>query len=434
MNKNRASRTAALAMLLIGLLPLLGAGFLQNEHDCEDPAINYYGSVPTNEITALQQRLNAGAVHLQFSRKNGYLSSVLQNLKIPISTQTLVFSKTSFQHDLISPRTPRALYFNERTYIGWVQNGSVLEVATQDPKLGTVFYTLNQQPDGNPKFERKTDECLECHDSNGTAGVPGLLMRSVYADYSGQPIFSLGSYTTTDQSPLSERWGGWYVTGMHGSQLHMGNQSVINADPSLPLDLRQGANLATLKGKVNTAAYLAKTSDIGALMVIAHQVHMHNLITKAGYETRRALRYNEVMNQALTRPAGTVSESTRHRIEGAGESLVQGMFFVKEEPLKSKIIGTSGFQPSSPKDDTGRSLADLDLSKRLFKYPCSFLIYSLEFDALPDIMKNYIYRRMHEILYEKDASSAFLQLSPSDRRNILHILNNTKPDFANWKE
>src|SRR5207247_1213252 len=135
-------------------------------------------------------------------------------------SQTLVFSKTSFQRDFISPQTPRALYFNAHTYIGWVQGAPVLEVATVDPQLGAVFYILNQEPGGKPKFVRQTYECLQCHDSGLTRSIPGHIIRSVYPDAQGQPILSEGTYITTDQSPLKERWGGWYVTGRHGMQRH----------------------------------------------------------------------------------------------------------------------------------------------------------------------------------------------------------------------
>ncbi len=433
MNINRVMRSAALIMMVSGLLPLIGAGIPQTEHDCEDPAINYYGSTPANEITELQHRLDNGDVHLEFNSKNGYLSSVLHNLKIPLSSQLLVFSKTSFQRDVISPRTPRALYFNERTYIGWVPNGSVVEVAAQDPKLGTVFYTLNQQQANKPKFERKTDDCLQCHDSNLTRGVPGLLMRSVYTDHAGQAIFSEGSYATTDESPLKERWGGWYVTGKHGLQRHMGNQTVESAAQVPTMNLNLGANITSLEGKVDTNPYLAKTSDIAALMVAEHQTHIHNLITRASYETRRALRYNSVMNEALDRPGGTISESTTHRIEGVGESLLQGILMVKEQPLTSPITGTSKFKPDALKDSLGRSLADLDLKTRLFRYPCSFLIYSPEFDSLPILVKEYIYRRLFEVLSEKKQQAEFSNLSHEDRQNILKILLATKPDFTAGK-
>ena len=191
------------------------------DDDFDHDAIRYRTTAPRDQISVLQKQLDTGRANLLFDSKNGYLLSVLQNLNIPTSSQLLVFSKTSFQRDLISPEHPRALYFNDNTYIGWVQYGSVLEVATTDSQLGAVFYTLSQVETEKPKFERQTYDCLQCHSSSMTEGVPGLMMRSMYTRRDGQPEYGAGSYLTTDQSPLEQRWGGWYVTGKHGNMQHM---------------------------------------------------------------------------------------------------------------------------------------------------------------------------------------------------------------------
>jgi hypothetical protein len=195
--------------------PVVAAGWVMRSDDSEAEPIRYSASTPTDPIARLQKLVDSRQVVLTYEPGKGYLVSLLQALKIPISSQMLVFSKTSFQRELISPETPRALYYREGTYVGFVQNAPVLEIATQDPQLGATFYLLEQKPQSKPRFVRQVHECLQCHESGLTKGIPGHLMRSVFPDANGQPIFTAGTYITTDQSPMRERWGGWYVTGKH---------------------------------------------------------------------------------------------------------------------------------------------------------------------------------------------------------------------------
>jgi hypothetical protein len=418
---------------------LLPAGVLalaQAARPSEDATIDYVKAQPANAITRLQQKLDSGQAKLSWDARHGYLPAVLNALGVPVSSQVLVFSKTSFQHPHISPKTPRALYFNDHSYIGWVQGGDYVEVSTVDPRLGAVFYLLPQEPAPKPKFVRQTYECLQCHDGSMTKGVPGHIMRSVYARVDGQPDFRAGTYLTTDQSPMEERWGGWYVTGTHGGQRHMGNVMSKNADYPDQIDRDAGANLTSLKGLLDTSPYLTPHSDLVALMVLEHEVNVHNLITKAGYETRIALEYERSLNKELGRGDGYRAESTMSRVKSACEPLVQAMLFVKEAPLAGPFKGTSGFaeqfEKMGPKDSQGRSLRQLDLGTRMFRYPCSFLIYSEAFDALPPLAKEYVYRRLAEVLRGRDISPDFAHLTGADRKAILDILTATKPDFADY--
>ena len=117
---------------------------------------------------------------LEYSEDGGgYLRSVLKLLYVPVSSQGLVFSKTSLQLFRISPSNPRAIYFNDNVYVGWVRSGEVIEVSTADPNLGAVFYTLDQTASTNPKFVRRA-ECLQCHSSRSTKDVPGHIVRSIF--------------------------------------------------------------------------------------------------------------------------------------------------------------------------------------------------------------------------------------------------------------
>lgn len=420
-------------MLGAAALPALGVARLQAQYDSDDPTIQYAKTPANDAITHLQSEIDAGKVKLTFDPARGWLPSVLKALHIPVSSQMLVFSKTSFQHTLISPQQPRALYFDDATYIGWVQGGEVLEVLTIDPQLGSVFYLLPQKPATDPKFIRENDACLECHEGSMTRGVPGNIMRSVYARADGQPELRAGSYITTDQSPFNERWGGWYVTGTSGSQQHMGNVTAKGDDGVVTLDTDRGTNVTDLKPFLDTTPYLARTSDIVALMVVEHQTHVQNLITRANYETRIALKYERELNKELKRPLDYRSDSTTSRIKGVCEPLVRALLFSGEVPLSDPVVGTSGFtqyfSALGPKDSKGRSLRQLDLKRRLFRYPCSYLIYSPAFDSLPAPAKEYVYRRLREVLTDKDQSKEFAHLSSDDRKAILEILTETKLDF-----
>ena len=397
--------------------------------------INYSTSEANGPIAKLQKQIDAGEVSLKFDEEHGYLKSVLDALDISTSSQMLVFSKTSFQLRRISPWSPRALYFNDDTYIGWVPNGDVVEVTSVDPQQGAIFYTMLQEETDKPKFVRDQGNCLTCHASSRTQGVPGHLVRSVYPSASGQPHFGSGTFRTNQSSPFEQRWGGWYVTGTHGKQRHMGNE--IAKDRSRPsLDKDAGANVTDLSERTRISRYLAEHSDIVALMVLEHQTDMHNYITNASYETRMALHQGQVMNRALDRPNDYVSESTLRRISSASEKLVKYMLFSEETPLTDKVQGTSDFAAEfaarGPKDSQGRSLRDFDLEHRIFKHPCSYLIYSEAFHALPTQVKERVYRRLWEILTGEDQAKPFAHLSPDDRRQIYEILCDTCTDLPDY--
>lgn len=407
----------------------------------QDP-INYLATPATDPVAALKKQLDSGSARLEYNARNGYLESLLRHLNIPLSSQTLVFSKTSFQRDRISPANPRGLYFDDNTYVGWVRGGDVLELASTDPNLGTVFYTLDQRPasDGKPpRLVRQTHSCLQCHGSTMTRDIPGLLVRSVFPDRSGQPMLSAGTYFTTLQSPFAERWGGWYVTGSIGNERHMGNAFVLDEQkPEASLDRELGGNLTDLPNCFDTAAYPTPHSDVVALMVLTHQAELHNLLTRANYHTRVALRDEAAMNAALGRPEGQRSDSTTSRIKSAGEALVRALLFADEQPLGDPIKGTSTFTQDfpqrGPRDRLGRSLRDFDLERRLFRYPCSYLIYSESFDSLPREMKDYVYGRLWQILNGHDDSGDFSHVKRSTRRAIIQILAETKQGLpAYWK-
>lgn len=406
----------------------------------DDTALNtYLNTAPENRITRLQKDVDAGRVRLRYDSRRGYLSSLLSALNIPVSSQTLVFSKTSFQHAHISPRNPRALYFNDDVYVGWVPDGDVLEISVADPRLGAVFYTIDQSPTARPKIVRPKFDCIQCHQGEMTRKVPGHIMRSVYAMRDGLPDYSSGTRLTSDASPMSERWGGWYVTGKHGTMRHMGNATLSGEPGSAQMDRDRGANVTDLSDYFNTNTYLAPGSDIVALMVLQHQVNLHNLLTVVNERTRRILEDDAAIYGKEKVAAGELSESAQSRLRNVGEPLVRAILFADEPKWDSPVSGLSGFTgifaAQGPKDARGRSLRQFDLKYRLFRYPCSFLIYSSAFDALPRPAKDYVYKRLIQVLDGKETGEGFDRLTPAQRQGIVEILRETKPEFETfWKQ
>ena len=417
--------------VLIVFAAAAGTAFAQIEFEREP--INYATAVSNDRIARLARAIEQGEASLEYESGRGYLGSLLEALEVPVSSQMLVFSKTSFQLRRISPSRPRAVYYNDDTYVGWVQGGEVVELASVDPHLGAVFYMLPQNDEEPLKIVRDRGECLTCHASSRTKGVPGVLVRSVFSDSRGQPMIGSGTFTTDHGSPFSERWGGWYVTGTHGKMRHMGNVTAGNRGSPEEIDREAGANVAQLDDLIRTEPYLAATSDLVALMVVEHQVQMQNLLTLANFETRHAEHYDEIMNAALDRPAGHRSETTGRRIASVGDKLLKYLLFADEFKLEAPVSGASAFvddfSARAIRDSKGRSLRDLDLQTRLLRYPCSYLIHSESFDALPEPVMEYVVARLHGVLTGTDADEAFDHLSAEDRQAILEVLTETKPQL-----
>jgi hypothetical protein len=430
---NRLSHAIALALLAV-----VPGGASVTAADLDRPPIRYDMSAPDNVVSRLQKRLEMGKASLACDDDFGYLPALLRELNVPKSSQMLVFSKTSFQRQRIGPKTPRALYFNDDVYVGYCHLGEVLEIAAVDPQLGTVFYTLDQEKADKPRFRRQGDACLICHASSQNQGFPGHLVRSVLADAEGLPLLASGSYRIDQTSPLKQRWGGWYVTGTHGKQTHLGNLVVRDKRVSGEVDNPDGMNVTDLSARFTTAMYLAPHSDIVALMVLEHQTEMHNRLTRANMLTRLALYDESELNKAFNRPAEPRSEATTRRIKSACEPLVEYLLFSGEAKLTDRVAGTSDFAREfaarGPRDGHHRSLRDFDLKTRLFAYPCSYLIYSEAFEGLPDAAKEYVYRRLWDVLSGKDTSAEFAHLSTADRQAIREILLATKKGLPGyWK-
>ncbi len=412
------------SLLLFAVTTTPVAGQFTAEIDIEEAPFLYSETAGENRVTRMLNRLKNKEIELQYTRERGYLESLLAALEIPASSQTLVFSKTSMQVRYISRRNPRAVYFNDDTYLAWVNGSSLVEISTADPLLGAAFYTVDMAP-WRAKVERQNYDCLACHATSLTQGMPGHTVRSVMPAYDGSLDPQLESFITSDTSPLSQRWGGWYVTGIHGDMQHMGNAFIRGGQ----LDTNGTGNRMNLRDEFDTSNYLSPYSDITALMVLEHQTQMHNAMSRANFFARQ-IRYD-----ADTLDVGQVDEAEMQvQLGMIAKEVVDRMLFRDEAKLTAHIRGSvvfaEDFQSRGPHDSQGRSLRDFDLRTRLFQYPCSYLIYSDAFTTLEPSLKAEIVRQIKAVLTGDHPSTGHDHLSATDRANVLGILSETHPDFT----
>jgi hypothetical protein len=414
-----------------------------------DAPINYRSDDLADPVAKLEQQIEKGETSLSWDSDQGYLKSVLKLLKVPLESQTLVFSKTSFQYPKITPDHPRALYYNDDVYVGKVHDGKAIELVSFDARQGAIFYLLDERKVDKPVFQRAELDCTQCHIAAATRGIPGVLVRSVYAGNTGTLVPGAPSFITDQDSPIAERWGGWYVNAKLATGSMANAIAAVPADAPAPLPSDPSApKLAPLTTHTyNASDYLVPDSDAVALLVLGHQTQMHNLITLTNYKTRIAqyALQTQPANGTASDPAASASlpEATRRQFERPAEQLLRYLLFANEAPL-TDLHAQAALQASpfarefatrGPRDSEGRSLRDFDLGTRIFRYPCSYLIYSDAFDALPQPAKDYVYHRLLQILSGADQSEDFAHLTASDRRAVLEILLETKPGLPEeWQD
>jgi hypothetical protein len=369
-------------------------------------------------VDALNARAQAGQVSLPYDDTTGYLKPVLDALNVSVDSQIAVFSKTSLQSQIIQPRNPRVIYFNDSVAVAWVRGGFI-EIAAHDPAQGAVFYRVLRATAGPPAMFRDNG-CLQCHNSFATLGVPGFLAKSVPSALDGNALPWLGNYLTDHRSPIAERWAGWFVTGKAGTSRHLGNAPVADRNIDDVKIEDANLNLGDLRSRFDTSGYLSPHSDVVALLVFDHQLRMMNLLTRIGWQAR-TLAHDGRSEAAILTGLRDVATET-----------VDYMLFVDEAPL-SGVSGTSGFAESfsrrGPRDSKGRSLRDLDLKQRLFTHPCSYMIYSDAFEQLPPAAKRAIYAQLWDVLSGAVRAPKYARLSVVDRDRIIEILRETKKDL-----
>ncbi len=420
--------------LILGLLASLAAApALHAENEYENPPISYSLSDPHDAAQALEKAQTEGKVKIDRSDDWAVLHGLLKQFHIPESSQVMVFSKTSKQNDRNSPSTPRDVYIGDNAYVGYCLGG-VMEVSVIDPRLGPIFYLADPHVKKTEPIRFTRDQsCLSCHGGPFSPDVPGLLVRSVCPSQDGHPIGSQGSKVVDTTTPFEERWGGWYVTGKHGSVIHKGNVTAEEVGEKVTLDPKPGQNVTDLSPFFDSAPYPRKTSDIVALMVLEHQTSTQNILTKANQTAMRAMHMQKSLQKELGEPVLDEPVNTARRmIDHSARDVVDALLFKDEAALpEGGIEGVGGFQEAFEKTGQrtvdGRSLKDLQLLTRLFKHRCSYMIYSVTFANLIPQLKQTVLSDLWIALQGLEPDHRYSYLSTSERRNIAKILVETLP-------
>jgi hypothetical protein len=424
----RAITVAAIAF--VALSAMLATGVAQEATSGRVPV--YKPAIPLDHpairditpagdaVSRLMGRAARGEVRLTRGTGDSYLGSVLAALDVAVDSQLLVFSKTSVQAALISPSRPRAIYFTDDVMVAHVPGTPGIEVITIDPARGPVFYALGERPDG-PAFTPSTT-CLKCHHGPNTAGVPGIYVGSVIPGPNGAPLRDDTAIITDHTTPFWERWGGWYVTAARGEPRTRAN--AVASSPNDPSALVRDvpSNVRVLHRFFDPRPYLAPTSDIVALLVFEHQTQMTNLLTRVAWQARVA-----------GAPGGRPAPGAGATLADDIRDLVDYMLCAGETPLNAPVAGGSTFaatfQARGPRDGRGRSLRDLDLETRLFRYPLSYLVYSEQFRALPASVRRDVLDAAKTILTSPPRGPRYAHLTEEVREATLAVARATVPDL-----
>lgn len=383
----------------------------------DNPIHGYWTKTPNDRFSRLKAQLDAGERQLDTGSELAFLTSLLRELEIPVSSQMLVFSVTSLQKNLISPRRPRALYFNDDTYVGYVPGGRI-EVISLDPDLGGIFYIFNRMRPGQIATAERTDECMTCHAPRHMEEIPGLVIESVVPGMTGGGEKAFRRERSGHDIPFEERFGGWHVTGAAGFTRHWGNLLLEYTPEGRRERPIQPGDLFDL------ARYPRPTSDLLPQLLHEHQVGFVNRALQASYRTR------SLLQDTAGQPERTVNE-----LDTMARSLVRYLLFADEVPLPaSGVTGDTEFKKDfaagARATAGGASLRDLDLRTRLMRHRCSYMIYSPAFTGLPPLLKAEVFRHLDAALGGNGATSDdFAYLSAEEKRAILTILRETIPDF-----
>ena len=288
----------------------------------------------------------------------GYLPSLLKNLRSTSIRRRWFFRRPAFRRGK-SPRAIRARSISVTTS-RW--DGCAAATVLKSPRSirsRGMFYTLGAHKSGPPRLTRR-EVCLKCHRGPATGACPEC--SSARFPRFGRRAVARGAIITDHRTKFEDRWGGWYVNAKRGEQRDRAN--AVASDPAEPESLDGEQNLTGLIRKFDPAGYLTPVSDIVALMTFEHQTQMVNMLTRAGWQ------------------GAAWRESRRNRRAGHLHAVRGGDAAHRAHPRRVHFHPT--FPQRGPRDRKGRSLRDFDFKTRLFRYPLSYMIYSAQFDALPD--------------------------------------------------
>ena len=382
-----------------------------------DPPHNYNQRRPKDKFTRLQDDIESGKIPLDRTSEKAFLVSLLKALDVPVSSQTLVFSTTSLQLSLISVSNPRAIYFNEEIYVGFIPGGRI-EIVALDPTLGAIFYIMDVPINGVAMTIERTGQCMNCHSGEDAGHVPGLLIKSVIPGRNGGSLDAYRIAKSGHGIPFEERFGGWHVTGEHGITNHLGNFTGKLADGKITLIPNPHGQ------RFRVDKYLVGTSDILPHLLHEHQVGFVNRAVEATYRAR-TIEYIS---------GGKLNADQTRELDEQARILTRYILFADEVALPPDgVTGDADYRNAFLHNrriaGEGRSLKDLDLTTRLFKYRCSYMIYSPVFEGLHSLVKQRVFARMNDALNGKDAE--FTYLPSAERQAIREILRATLPASAN---
>ena len=399
-------------------------------NDYSEPPHNYWGGEPNDPMSLLLKKVESGETKFDKVLGLPLVEDLLKALKISKDSQILVFSKTSLQRAAVSASNPRAIYFNEDVYLGWMPDGRI-EIASADPEKGFMFFFQRPLKDKKSPLFIRDKVCLECHAGSATNFLPGPLGRSVFPDIRGRSLGSVDSYELIGHNvPISERWGGWYVTGAHSSLKHMGNSIAYRSSNKKELKLKVMKSKLDSDRIFESSKYPNSDSDIVALLIFDHQVGIHYELVEAAYKARQAIYNSEKLG-------GSNEAELEEAISSITDNLVSHLLMKDETKLSGEVLSLSrdstfigNFKKTSKNDSEGRSLRDLDLKNRIFKYPCSYMIYSKSFTALPEILRNSIFKQIRGVLSNKIKVGEYDYISDEKKSELLEILGETIPFFS----
>jgi hypothetical protein len=416
----------ALALLMICGLPCTGGDDAAQVIQFSDklpygkPAVDYFAVSVDDPVSRLQEQIRKGAVTLRSDQQHGYLRSVLKHLEVPLESQLLVFSKTARAPNLVSPRTPRAVFFNDTVSVAWIPEASELELTAVDPARGVNFYAL-PQPDSESSGERpvvfaRRNRCLACHSGRSSLEVPGLLLRGFQTDRTGKMLY--GFSRITHDTTYDRRWGGWFVTASPPGLIHRGNLIGEPENERHKKDPGFLSSLEHLNERVDLSGWPAQTSDFVAHLVLSHQAHGTNLLIRVGMEARL------------------------NRHSDAQDRLVRYLVFADEPELNissadaialRKTAYARWFQTRGTIDGSPGSLREFDLTRRLFRNRLSYLMNTPLFDGLPEATRNKLLTRIWHGLTKEQPEEAFRHLGAEERKRIVAIVRAQKRNLpAVW--
>jgi hypothetical protein len=409
-------RTASIALAIATLITPSGQAAENDPLDFAAAPHRYHERTPNDPFTRVKAQLESGALPLDRSSELATVRSLLKALGIPESSQLLVFSTTSLQLGLISPANPRALYFNQDTYIGWVPGGRI-EVVSIDPELGGVFYIFDVPHDASPIRADRSGRCMNCHAGEDAGFVPGLVIKSVLPGPSGGSLESFREVPAGHATPYTNRFGGWHVTGADGFSKHWGN---------LTGRLSQG-NLVRISNppgdRYRADRYPVPSSDFLAHCIHEHQIGFFNRAIAAGYRVRSHLHSD----------GATLAPAHRREVDADADSLARYLLFSDEAPFPVEAVSPAGSYQSDFLRDrrivNGHSLKDLNLKTRLFQNRCSYLITSEFFTRLPDPLKSGVVQRIQAAVRDIDPDSRLASIPAEERRILRELLADALPEF-----